>query len=189
MNLLPNAAIVLAKLGFNFERALVGKHLRLETVNGITLDSLTLVDLTNVDKQFGANVQSILRADLHSELLLLSQQGSNPASLHLGSPVKSVDSTAGTVELESGAIHTADLIIAADGAHSVCRKEVLGYDQPSVGSGKSAFRFLIPSEVIDKSEPIKEFLEGRAPGATILADVQDQLKTRHLTWYECHGYV
>jgi salicylate hydroxylase len=187
LNLLPNAAHVLTKLGFNFQRALVGKHLRLETVNGITLESLTLVDLTNVEKEYGGDVQSILRADLHSELLLLSQQGPNPASLHLGSLVKRVDSTEGTVELESGAVHTADLIIAADGAHSVCRQEVLGYDQPSVGSGKSAFRFLIPSETIEKSEPIKEFLQGRAPGATILADVQDKLKTRHLTWYECHG--
>jgi salicylate hydroxylase len=189
LNLLPNGAIVLDKLGFDFARALVGRHQRLETINGITLKTLTFVDLSNVEKAYGGNVQSVLRADLHSALLRLSQEGPNPASLHLGSLVKSVDSATGTVELQSGEVYTADLIIGADGSHSVCRREVLGYDQPPAESGKYAFRFLIPTAMIENDESMKKFIRGKTPGANIFVDVEDQLKTRHLTWYECHGYV
>ncbi|KAF2184185.1 putative salicylate hydroxylase [Zopfia rhizophila CBS 207.26] len=187
LNLMPNGAIVLAKLGFDFKRALVGRHQRLETVNGVNLEPLTHINLTNVEKDYGGHMQSVLRADLHSELLLLSQRAPNPAALHLGSPVKRVDSTEGKVELQSGEVHTADLIIAADGSHSVCRSEVLGYDQPPTESGNNAFRFLIRTEMIEDLDEIKKLIPGRVPGATIFADVNDKLKTRHLAWYDCHG--
>ena len=186
---MPNGALVLKRLGFDFQRALVGRHQRLETVNGVTLAPLTHIDLSNVEKEYGGHMQSVLRADLHSELLRLTKEGPNPASLHLGSAVKRVDSSTGQIELESGEVHRADLIIAADGAHSVCRSEVLGYDQPPKESGNNAFRFLIPTEKIPDLEEIKSLIPGRVPGATIFADVYDKLKTRHLAWYECHGYV
>ncbi|KAH8821292.1 putative salicylate hydroxylase [Xylogone sp. PMI_703] len=187
LNLMPNGAVVLAKLGFDFKRALVGRHQRLETVNGITLEPLTYIDLSNVEKEYGSHMQSVLRADLHSELLRLSQQGPNPATLHLGAPVKRVDSTEGRVELESGEAYTADLVIAADGSHSICRSEVLGYDQLPTESGNNAFRFLIPTELIKDIDEIKKLIPGKVPGATIFADVNDKFNTRHLVWYDCHG--
>lgn len=189
MNLLPNGAVVLDKLGFDFARAMVGRQLRLETINGISLDTLTFVDLSNVEKVYGGPVQSVLRADLHSELLRITQEGANPAVLRLGSAVKRVDSATGEVELESGDVHTADLIIGTDGAHSICRKEVLGYEKGPAKSGKNAFRFLIRTEIVDGDEAMKRFIREKPPGANIFADVEDKLKTRHLTWYECHGYV
>jgi salicylate hydroxylase len=189
LNLLPNGSVVLGKLGFDFERALVGRHQRMEVVNGTTLETLTLVDLSNTEKTYGSHVQSVLRADLHSELFRLSQEGPNPASLHLGSQVKRVDSATGTVELESGEVYAADLIIGADGSHSVCRREVLGYEQSPIESGKSAFRFLIPTNLIEDDESTKKFIRGKSPGANIFVDVGGKLRSRTLTWYECHGYV
>lgn len=186
---MPNGALVLDKLGFDFKRALVGRHERLETVNGVNLEPLTRIDLSNVKAQYGGHMQSVLRADLHSELLRLAQQGSNPATLHLGSPVIRVDSAQGMIELQSGEVHTADLIIAADGSHTICRSEVLGYDQPPVESGNNAFRFLIPTDIIEDLDGIRKLIPGKTPGATILADVNDKLKTRHLAWYSCHGYA
>lgn len=160
----------------------------METINGISLDTLTFVDLSNVEKVYGGPVQSVLRADLHSELLRISQEGAKPAVLHLSCPVKRVDPATGEVELESGDIHKADLIIGADGARSICRTAVLGYEKPPATSGKNAFRFLIKTEIVDGDKAVKKFIREKPPGANIFADVEDKLKTRHLTWYECHGY-
>ncbi len=66
-------------------------------------------------------MQLILHADLYLELLRLSQHGLNPATLHLGSPVSIVDSAEGKVELQPGEVYMADIIIAADSSHYICR--------------------------------------------------------------------
>ncbi|KAF2444615.1 putative salicylate hydroxylase [Karstenula rhodostoma CBS 690.94] len=187
LNLLPNGAIVLKHLGFDFKRALVRHHATLQTINGIDLASLTRIDLSDVEDKYGGHMQSVLRADLHSELLRLSQLAPNPATLHLGSPIRSVNAVEGKVELESGEIHTADLIVAADGAKSICRSEVLGFHYPPVESGNYAFRFLIPTSDIKNLDEIREMIPGKLHGASIFADVNDKAKTRHLAWYECHG--
>jgi 2-polyprenyl-6-methoxyphenol hydroxylase-like FAD-dependent oxidoreductase len=59
-----------------------------------------------------------------------------------------VDSRNATVKLENGQEIKGDLIIGADGVHSVTRKIVGGDKFHPYGSGKSAFRFLITKKSV-----------------------------------------
>lgn len=96
-----------------------------------------------------------------------------PADLHVSSPVVDVDVYNSTIVLENGTVVKGDLILGADGVRvsctsehlhqthlwvlfdntlpllqSVTRKSVVGAGIKPFGSGKSAFRFLIPRQRI-----------------------------------------
>ncbi|TVY14426.1 FAD-dependent monooxygenase OpS4 [Lachnellula arida] len=66
-----------------------------------------------------------------------------PAQLRTGSKVVSVDAITSTVTLENGEAIKGDLVVGADGVHSISRKVVSKDNPQPYGSGKSAFRFLI----------------------------------------------
>ncbi|KAF1962602.1 FAD/NAD(P)-binding domain-containing protein [Byssothecium circinans] len=87
------------------------------------------------------------RVDLHSELkrLATTEEGKGtPAVLKSSSKVSRV-TTDGTVTLASGEQITADLVVGADGVHSKTRYALPGSEGIKIfGSGKSAFRFLMP---------------------------------------------
>ncbi|MCJ1251161.1 hypothetical protein MMC30_008392 [Trapelia coarctata] len=187
LNLNPNGAVTLAALGFSFDRALVRRQQRLESVCGETLKRLGCVDLRNSEHDFGAPLQSVLRSDLHQELLHLATHGSNQAALSLDSPIRRIYAAEGRVELESGETYTADLIIAADGIHSIGRGEVFSNDLMLAETGMNAFRFLIPTENIEDLQSLKSLIPGETPGVTIFIDTKDKDNERHLVWYDCHG--
>ncbi|KXJ85365.1 hypothetical protein Micbo1qcDRAFT_154287 [Microdochium bolleyi] len=97
------------------------------------------------------------RVGLHSALknLATGPDGPNtPAVLKTGCRVASVDPEAGTVTFEDGTTETGDLIIGADG--SVTRTAVAGDIKP-FGSGKSAFRFLVPHDKIRQAPEAEPF--------------------------------
>ncbi|KAI7345372.1 FAD/NAD(P)-binding domain-containing protein [Hortaea werneckii] len=75
-----------------------------------------------------------------------------PAKLHLACRVKSVDPESATITLEDGSEFHGDLLIGADGVHSRTRASIPGGDKKPFDSGKSAFRFLIPTETL-KADP------------------------------------
>jgi 2-polyprenyl-6-methoxyphenol hydroxylase-like FAD-dependent oxidoreductase len=66
-----------------------------------------------------------------------------PAQLHTSSQIVDVSPEKGTISLKDGSQITGDLIIGADGVHSIARAKVPGGDVKVFSSGKSAFRFLI----------------------------------------------
>jgi 2-polyprenyl-6-methoxyphenol hydroxylase-like FAD-dependent oxidoreductase len=85
------------------------------------------------------------RAHLHTALreMALDPNGKGPAAkLHLASRVQKLDGT----EFQG------DLLIGADGVHSRARACIPGGDLKAFDSGKSAFRFLIPTETLE-SDP------------------------------------
>ncbi|CAK7219736.1 hypothetical protein SBRCBS47491_003951 [Sporothrix bragantina] len=91
------------------------------------------------------------RVSLHNELkrVATSAEGQGPpAILKTASKVASVDPETATVTLEDGTTYTGDLILGADGVSSVTRKCIVGEDIKPFGSGKSAFRFLIPRQTV-----------------------------------------
>jgi salicylate hydroxylase len=53
------------------------------------------------------------------------------------------DPTEGTVTLESGEVVKGDILIGADGIHSVARTAVLGQKRIARRSGHSAYRCLV----------------------------------------------
>ncbi|GIZ38263.1 hypothetical protein CKM354_000168400 [Cercospora kikuchii] len=75
------------------------------------------------------------------------------ARLTLSSRVASVDPKTATITFEDGKTTRGDLVVGADGVHSKTRKGIPGGDLKPFDSGKSAFRFLIPTETL-RSDPI-----------------------------------
>ncbi|EKJ74975.1 hypothetical protein NXS19_008499 [Fusarium pseudograminearum] len=102
------------------------------------------------------------RVRLHEELkrLATSTEGKGaPAILKTSSPVVDVDPSTATVKFEDGTTASGDLVLGADGVSSITRNIVTGTDIKPFGSGKSAFRFLIPHDVIRNNEATKVFTE------------------------------
>ncbi|KAI5361637.1 Putative FAD-binding domain, FAD/NAD(P)-binding domain superfamily [Septoria linicola] len=87
------------------------------------------------------------RGQLHSALK--DRAIADGAKLTLSSRVTSVDAEAATVTFEDGQSVQGDLIVGADGVHSKSRKSIRGGDALTpFDSGKSAFRFLIPTDLL-----------------------------------------
>ncbi|KAI7656208.1 FAD/NAD(P)-binding domain-containing protein, partial [Hortaea werneckii] len=101
------------------------------------------------------------RAHLHTALRNLATDSDGkgtPAKLHLACRVKSVDSDSATITLEDGSEFHGDLLIGADGVHSRTRASIPGGDKKPFDSGKSAFRFLIPTETLKADPQIAEYI-------------------------------
>jgi len=178
-------------LGFSFERAR-GRWVKVwETLDGTTLSKIASIDLSDAEERFGSPVMTVHRVDLHTELMRLAlddTDSTKPVVLNLGSKVVSADAEAGTVLLENGTLHRADLIIAGDGIHSVLKECVLGKDMVKpITTGLSAFRFLIPTTSLKNDPKLSEVLKRKAPGVTVLADTKEVITERHMLWYDCQG--
>ncbi|KAF5012591.1 hypothetical protein FDECE_1358 [Fusarium decemcellulare] len=76
-----------------------------------------------------------------------ARQGT-PVILATSSPVVDVDVASTTVTLADSSCFSGDLILGADGVSSVTRRAVIGNTIRPFGSGKAAFRFLIPKQKI-----------------------------------------
>ncbi|EKV07623.1 Salicylate hydroxylase, putative [Penicillium digitatum PHI26] len=97
----------------------------------------------------------IHRAHLHEGLKNKAKAPGKgkPAVLHTSSKVTGVDPKTATVILEDGTEVRGDVVIGADGVHSVTRGHVGGSDKQPFSSGKNAFRFMISrKEVLDDPE-------------------------------------
>ena len=162
-----------------------------ESVHGDSLERISALDFSDAKEKYGDLFMAVHRIDLHKELLRLAldEEGEGLAgTLRLGSPVVEVSPEQGWVKIQDGTVHTADLIVAADGLHSVIRGAALQKEATPTHSGLSAFRFLADTETLRQDESIRKLLEEwKAPGATILADTSDKINERHMVWYDCQG--
>ena len=163
------------------------------TMLGSSLEPVVSVNLSNAVEKFGASSWSVHRVDLHNELLRLATSEDttnlNPFKLRLGAHVVDA-STAGSIYLADGSCHTADLIVAADGLHSVLRDTVLTRDiKPPAPSGLSAFRFLMDTKMLKDNAKLMQILESKDPGYSIIIDPEEKLLERHMVWYPCRGCV
>jgi salicylate hydroxylase len=105
-------------------------------------DLLFEIDL----REHSGNARLIHRVDLHEALKEAAI--SSGVEIHLASPVQSVDPEKGSVTLSTGKSFTGDVVIGADGVHSVVRNCVA----PNAPSPKtfhiSVFRMLIPCSTL-----------------------------------------
>ena len=99
--------------------------------------------LANVCSQrFGAPYYTVHRADLHSCLISLVP----PDRVHLGARLDAVTQTPdeARLHLADGTTVTADLVVGADGIHSIARGQI-AVDRPKY-SGQAIYRGLVPAE-------------------------------------------
>ncbi|KAK6387766.1 hypothetical protein LTS17_001035 [Exophiala oligosperma] len=189
LGLTPNGSRVLATLGFSFERARAREITSWDIVDGVSLRLAKSMDFTGLSKQFGFSAYAVHRVDFHTELLRLAQQpgisGEEAVALHLSSAVVDCDPVEGWIQLADGTKHYADLIVGADGVHSVLRPLVTGSGDAPHSTGLSAFRFLVPTSTMCNDPALQDLMEWKTTGAATLADPQDALPQRHMMWYDC----
>ncbi|KAI4745765.1 hypothetical protein E4T50_03868 [Aureobasidium sp. EXF-12298] len=183
----PNGARVLSSLNFSFHKARAVEVTSWRVLRGDNQAQLISVDLSSARDKFGAGIWAVHRVDLHNELLRLALDADLPGCpirLHLSSEVIKA-SPAGQIYLKDGTVHIADLLIGADGLHSMMKSAVNVKSRGPISTGLSAFRFLIETNKLKASESIATILNNKNHSATLLADVTDTTKERHIIWYPC----
>ena len=130
---------------------------------------------------------------MHKELLRLAREpepdGTPPVQIHYGAPVRDIDPVHGRVYL-ANTVPQADLVIGADGIHSTVRACVVPDSvRRAVPTGLSAFRFLLPSEVLQDRPHILSAMKARRGDSTLLVDTTAPERHQHMVWYVCRGYA
>ncbi|KAK1711919.1 uncharacterized protein BDZ83DRAFT_757201 [Colletotrichum acutatum] len=112
-----------------------------------------LREMTGVSEPFGSEWLLMHRGDLRDELLRLATGDAAklgisgpPARVLEGVQVIGVDVEEGKVKLKDGEEVTADVIVGADGIHSLVRQPVIGGPSHMVSPGASLYRFTFPLE-------------------------------------------
>ncbi|KUM62792.1 hypothetical protein ACN42_g4333 [Penicillium freii] len=187
----PNGIRVLTGLGFSCENARSNPQSCFELRDGPTFDSVTSFDLTDAERRFDVPLYTMQRADLHGELHRIATMevpGLPDIRLHLGRKVLTAKPAAGILHLEDGSSVEADLIIGADGVHSILKPLVLkGHPQPPLKTGLSAFRFQIPTESVRDDKDYVSLVAKKGHGPSILADISDENTAVHMVRYDCQN--
>jgi salicylate hydroxylase len=153
-----------------------------EVLDGLTFDPLNRTDLSNAQEDFGAPFYTVHRVDLHEELMRLT----SGLEIRLATKVVGTNGDLTAVKLEDGSEHHADLIIAADGLHSVLRTAVLREEEAAshMKSRMRAFRFMIPTAQLQDDHGFRELVDRKGQGNSVLVDTSATTE-RHMVWYTC----
>lgn len=103
--------------------------------------------------QYGADRIMWHRQDLHAYLRKVAtstEREGDPAVLCTSARVSHCDCENGKITLESGEVLEADLVVGADGIHSVLRTSVLGEEVKPKPTGFSAYRLMLPTRIINE---------------------------------------
>ncbi|KAK3954780.1 hypothetical protein QBC32DRAFT_368362 [Pseudoneurospora amorphoporcata] len=126
--------------------------------SGATLQQFDFTPLGDfVPKVFGGPLYFAHRVDLHESLkkLAMGPEGpGKPVELNLGVHVVAYNPEEPSVTLSSGIVKKGDLVIAADGVHSIAVEAILGYAHKPEPQAfyNGCYRFLIPAAELDADE-------------------------------------
>ncbi|MFF1715871.1 FAD-dependent monooxygenase [Streptomyces sp. NPDC058268] len=140
----PNASRLLRRLGLRDRLRSIA--VAPQAIEMRRWDDGTLLQRTPLGepcrRRFGAPYYTVHRADLHSSLLALLP----PDRIHLGGRCAAVsqDQDAARLHLSDGTVVAADLVVGADGIHSLVREQIVA-DRPRY-SGQTIYRGLVPAE-------------------------------------------
>ncbi|KAJ7168654.1 FAD/NAD(P)-binding domain-containing protein [Mycena filopes] len=127
------------------------------------------------------------RSDLYNELkrLATGEGVGPPAQLLLNSKVSTCDPEAGTIKLSDGETITADIVIGADGIHSVVRTSILGHTVRPPASGWSCFRCVFDASTLNNIPELDWLTKGIA-GARVVT-WRDGGPLRSFFIYKCRN--
>ncbi|KAF7312695.1 FAD-binding-3 domain-containing protein [Mycena indigotica] len=149
-----NAVRVLKSLGYKREN-LKGGIFDGMTIHNAETAKFKKFPTRNWDslRKEGLENFSCHRGDLHAELLRLATEkdaaDGPPAKLHFGNKVVSCDPEAATITLANGETVTSDLVIGADGIHSIVRTSVLGKEVQAEPTGWACYRCMFDASNIN----------------------------------------
>ncbi|KAL0466021.1 hypothetical protein QR685DRAFT_575644 [Neurospora intermedia] len=126
--------------------------------SGATLQQFDFTPLGDwVPKVYGGPLYFAHRVDLHESLkkLAMGPEGpGKPVELSLGVQVVAYNPEEPSITLSSGLVKKADLVVAADGVHSIAVETIFGHaNKPEPQSlYNGCYRFLIPAADLDADE-------------------------------------
>ena len=131
----------------------------------------------------------IHRVDCHTTLREKALSFPN-VHLHLGEGLVSLDPEAGTITLVDGSTHKTDLIIGADGTHSITADFIGGKEAiKRIAPGRYVYRCLIPTAAAMSDPMVKDWLSNWDFAGTLTGFANPQYK-KYLVQYSCrHGEV
>ncbi|KAF7289648.1 FAD/NAD(P)-binding domain-containing protein [Mycena chlorophos] len=131
----------------NAIRAVNSLGVKRENLKALEWDGVTIFDAETAERRYfsspnfgllqeqGLANRSCHRGDVYGELRRLAVDEEDargpPVEIHLGSKVTRCDPAAGTIELANGQTIMGDVVIGADGVHSVVRASVVGKAIPA----------------------------------------------------------
>ncbi|TDZ14512.1 FAD-dependent monooxygenase OpS4 [Colletotrichum orbiculare MAFF 240422] len=190
IGLQPNCTSLLRHLGIEPEEIGATTMLNMVMKESKTLKALD--EMTEKVKQAtvrpapskATNIYFIHRADLHSaikEKATAAEGKGKPVELRVGSQVVNVDHAAGTVTLADGTVIAGDVVVAADGVHSACRKLAFGPELRETPSPVCCFRTLIPTASLLEDPDTRDLV--REEGTLTEVSGLD----RRVIFYPCSG--
>ncbi|KAK4226208.1 putative salicylate hydroxylase [Podospora fimiseda] len=148
-------------------------------VDPFTLETQNIVSHdANRARYGGVDLWLAHRVDLHNMLKTMATDPSGPgrpASIHLQSAVVSYNPEAASITLADGAVVSGDLVVGADGIHSLATEFVLEENvQPAPPAHYNmCYRFLIPAEAIEKDSKTQWWHRGAAGEKPIIRIMTD----------------
>ena len=144
IQMMPNSMKVLRRIGIEARV----RHLAFEPYSHLNRKWDTgevMRELPMPESLFGAPYLCMHRGDLHEALVSILP----PGIIHLRRKLTGLDERAGrvTMRFEDGSAAEADLVIGADGVHSIVRDIVIGPDAP-IYTGRIAYRAIFPSALM-----------------------------------------
>ncbi|EXU95565.1 FAD-dependent oxidoreductase [Metarhizium robertsii] len=115
------------------------------------------------------------RVDLHNALKWMATRSDGPgapATIHLDSLVMALNPWKPSITLATGREICGDLVIAADGVHSIAPEAILGRKVVPVDpvNANYCYRFLIPVETLEADPETKFFTEGHEGYSQLFPD-------------------
>jgi FAD-dependent urate hydroxylase len=163
----PNGVKILLALGLGEPLRRIGHDLERVVTRTHQGAPLTEMPVGELERRLGAPVYPVSRTDLQA--LLVDAVG--PANLRLGAKCVRVeqDGAGATAHFEDGRKATGDVVVGADGIHSVIRRAVVGEVAPRY-SGMVNWVGIIANDGLQPEHTGYEFLgEGRRCGLLPLA--------------------
>ncbi|KAL2784515.1 hypothetical protein BJX66DRAFT_348237 [Aspergillus keveii] len=148
IHLAPNANGLLRRLGIFAEEFGANPMERLVEYSA-TGELRRQMELTESNKKWLHPWLLAHRIDLHNHLKRVATTAteSYPAvPLHTGSRIACVDAETATITLQDGTHVRGDVVLGADGVHSVTRHAIPSGQLKAACRGKSAFRFLVSKD-------------------------------------------
>ena len=181
----PNAVRILESWNLDFHKARMNRFERMAiaTGEGESITQLGEYVFSSFDKAFGSPYLLSHRVDLHEALrsMAVSADGpGRPAEIINGAHIVSFDAEAGTVELADGSTYVADLVVAADGVHSIASR-FIGTYRPAMPSDTTVVRFLVPTSTLVADPATKDLIIGDG----VCAIYTTHSKDRWLVRYPC----